>query len=121
MFLAAAGGTGGMGGIVMLLALFGIMYFIMIRPERKRKKEADQMREALKVGDKITTIGGIVGEVCHIKDDNIVIEVGADRVRIEFKKWAVSSNDTAAAAAKKAAEDRQAERARARQEKKNAK
>jgi len=121
MFLAAAGGSGGMGGIVMLIALFGLMYFIMIRPEKKRKKEADQMREALKVGDKITTIGGIVGEVCHIKDDNIVIEVGADRVRIELKKWAVSSNDTAAAAAKKAAEDRQAEKARARQEKKNAK
>ena len=102
-----------MTSVIMLVLMFVLLYVIMIRPERKRKKEADQMRDALKVGDEITTIGGIVGEICHIKDDNIVIEVGADRVRIEFKKWAVSSNETAAAAAKKAAEDRREERKRA--------
>lgn len=117
LFLAAPEGSGGMTGIIMLIVMFAVLYFIMIRPERKRKKEAEEMRNALKVGDKLTTIGGIVGEVCHIKDDNIVIEVGADRVRLEMKKWAVSSNDTAAAAAKKAAEDRQAERARAKKAK----
>ena len=121
LFLTAAEASGGMTSILMLIVMFVVLYIVMIRPERKRKKEAEQMRDALKVGDKLTTIGGIVGEVCHIKDDNIVIEVGADRVRIEMKKWAVSSNDSAAAAAKKAAEDRQAERARARQEKKNSK
>ena len=106
-----------MTSVIMLALMFGLLYFLMIRPERKKKKEAEQMRDALKVGDEITTIGGVVGEVCHIKDDNVVIEVGADRVRIEFKKWAISSNDTAAAAAKKAAEDRRAERARAKKEK----
>ncbi len=118
LFLSAQQGGSSMSMILMLVLMFGLMYFLMIRPERKRKKEAEQMRKELKVGDKLTTIGGIVGEVCHIKDDDVVIEVGADRVRIELKKWAVSSNDTAAAAAKKAAEDRQAERARAKKEKK---
>ncbi len=120
LYLTAAAGAGtgsAMTSVIMLAAMFGLLYFIMIRPERKKKKEADAMRDALKVGDRITTIGGIVGEVCHIKDDNIVIEVGADRVRIEFKKWAISSNDSAAAAARKAAEDRKAEREKAKKEK----
>ena len=107
-----------MTSVLMLALMFGLLYFLMIRPERKKKKEAEQMRDALKVGDEVTTIGGIVGEVCHIKDDNVVIEVGADRVRVEFKKWAISSNDSAAAAAKKAADDRRAERAKAKKEKK---
>ena len=115
---ATNAGSSGMSGILMLVLMFVLLYFIMIRPERKKKKEADQMREALKVGDKITTIGGIVGEVCHIKDDCIVIETSADRVRMELKKWSVSSDDTAAAAAKKDAEARMAERERQRKEKK---
>jgi preprotein translocase subunit YajC len=88
--------------------MFGVMYFLMIRPENKRKKEAEAMRSALKVGDKITTIGGIVGKVVDIKEDKFVIETGADQVRIEFAKWALSTNETAAenakAEAKKAAE-----------------
>ena len=115
LFLTASSGNAGplgsMTGVAMIALMFVLLYFLMIRPEKKKKKEAEQMRDALKVGDDVTTIGGIVGEVCHIKDDAVVIEVGADRVRLEFKKWAISSNDTAAAAAKKAAEDRRAERA----------
>ena len=98
----------GMSSIIMLVVMFGVMYFLMIRPENKRKKEAEQMRSALKVGDKITTIGGIVGKVVDIKEDKFVIETGADQVRIEFAKWALSTNETAAenakAEAKKAAE-----------------
>ena len=107
-----AGGFSSITSVGMLVLMFALLYFLMIRPERKKKKEAEQMRDSLKVGDDVTTIGGIVGEVCHIKDDNIVIEVGADRVRIEFKKWAISSNDSAAAEARKAAEERRAERAK---------
>ena len=98
----------GMSSIIMLVVMFGVMYFLMIRPENKRKKEAEAMRSALKVGDKITTIGGIIGKVVDIKEDKFVIETGADQVRIEFAKWALSTNETAAenakAEAKKVAE-----------------
>ncbi len=98
----------GMSSIIMLVVMFGVMYFLMIRPENKRKKEAEAMRSALKVGDKITTIGGIVGKVVDVKEEKFVIETGADQVRIEFAKWALSTNETAAevakAEAKKAAE-----------------
>ena len=93
--------TPGMGMTsIMLVVMFGVMYFMMIRPENKRKKEAEQMRSALKVGDKITTIGGIMGKVVDVKEEKFVIETGADQVRIEFAKWALSTNETAAEAAK---------------------
>ena len=75
----------------MLVVLFAIMYFLMIRPENKRKKQAQAMRDSLTVGDEITTIGGIIGTICAVKENTIVIETGADRVRIEFTKWAVST------------------------------
>ena len=115
--LSGTAGSSSMMSVGLLVVMFALLYFLMIRPEKKKKKEAEEMRSALKVGDEITTIGGVVGEVCHIKDDSVVIEVGADRVRLEFKKWAISSNDTAAAAAKKAADDRRAERANAKKSK----
>ena len=76
---------------IMLIAMMAVMYFAMIRPENKRKKEADAMRASLQVGDVITTIGGIVGKIVHVTDDNIVIETSDDRVRMELAKWAVSS------------------------------
>ena len=78
--------------IVMMIAIF---YFMLIRPENKRKKEAEQMRSALKVGDSIVTIGGICGTVVDVKEDKFVIETSADCVRVEFQKWALSSNETA--------------------------
>ncbi len=81
--------------ILSLVVMIAIFYFVMIRPENKRKKEAEQMRSNLKVGDRITTIGGIVGTVVNVKEDKFVIETGADLVRIEFCKWALSTNDTA--------------------------
>ena len=80
-----------MMSIIMVVAMIAIMYFLLIRPENKRKKEAADMRSSLAVGDEITTIGGIIGTVCAVKENTIVIETGADRVRIEFTKWAVSS------------------------------
>ena len=80
--------------ILMLVLMFGVLYFIMIRPENKRKKEAQNLRDSLKVGDVITTIGGIVGTICAVKEQTIVMETGADRVRIEFTKWAISSKGT---------------------------
>lgn len=100
------GNTGGgslLGMLLPLILMFVIFWFILIRPENKRKKEAEAMRNAVKVGDDIVTIGGICGTVVSIKDERLVIETSADQVRMEINKWAVSSNETAAAA-KKAAE-----------------
>ena len=77
--------------IVMLVLMVGIFYFLLIRPENKKKKELAKMRSELAICDEITTIGGILGTICAIKEDSIVIETGADRVRIEFAKWAIST------------------------------
>ena len=74
---APAAGGGMASTLVMLVLMIAIFYFMLIRPENKRKKEAEQMRSALKVGDKITTIGGITGTVVNVKDDKFVIETGA--------------------------------------------
>ena len=81
--------------ILMLVLMFAMLYFFMIRPENKRKKEAQNLRDSLKVGDVITTIGGIVGTICKVDESTIVIETSADRVRVEFTKWAVSSKNVA--------------------------
>ena len=78
---------------IMIIAMFALMYFLMIRPENKRKKEAQNMRDSLAVGDEITTIGGITGTICAVKENTIVIESGADRVRAELTKWAVSTKN----------------------------
>ncbi|MEI3305121.1 MAG: preprotein translocase subunit YajC [Dysosmobacter sp.] len=81
----------GTSTILMLVVLFAIMYFLMIRPENKRKKKAQEMRDSLKKGDVITTIGGIVGKVVQVNNETIVIETSDDRVRMELTKWAVST------------------------------
>lgn len=82
--------------ILMIVLMLAMLYFFMIRPENKRKKEAQNLRDSLKVGDVITTIGGIVGTICKVDESTIVIETSADRVRVEFTKWAVSSKNVAA-------------------------
>ena len=101
-----------------LILIVVVFYFLMIRPENKRKKEAEQMRNDLSVGDRITTIGGIVGTVVNVKDDKFVIETGADQVRIEFTKWALSTNETAEEKAKAERERIAAEKAKAKAAKK---
>jgi len=106
-------GEGGGSTILMLVVMIAVFYFLLIRPENKRKKEAEQMRSNVKNGDQITTIGGIVGTVVNVKDDKFVIETGADQVRIEFAKWALSTNETAAAAAKEEAKKREEAKAKA--------
>ena len=121
-YAATASGTAsgaGMGSTIMMIVLMiAIFYFLMIRPENKRKKEAEQMRSSVKTGDKITTIGGIVGTVVNVKENNLVIETGADQVRIEIAKWAMSSNETAAEAAKAEAKKAQEAKAKAKAAKK---
>jgi len=88
--------------ILMFALLILVFYFFMIRPENKKKKNLDAMRNSLKVGDEVTTIGGIVGTIAHIKDEKVVIETSADRVRVEFVRWAIATNNTAVEAAAKA-------------------
>ena len=80
--------------LLMLVAMIALVYFMMIRPENKRKKEAEAMRNSLKKGDQITTIGGIVGKIVQVTEENIIIETSDDRVRMELTKWAVSTNNS---------------------------
>lgn len=106
MFLTATPDAvqGGGSMIIMMVVMIAVFYFFLIRPENKKKKEANEMRNALKVGDNITTIGGVIGDIVSIKDESIIIETSADKVRVEFTKWAVSTNNTAEKAAAKAKE-----------------
>ena len=118
-FLNATSASAGMGSTrVMLVMMIAILYFMLIRPENKRKKEAEQMRSSVKKGDKIVTIGGICGVVVDVKESRIVLESGADQVRIEFEKWAISSNETAAEHAKEEAKKAQEAKAKAKAAKK---
>ena len=118
MLTATAATTGMASPILMMVLMLVIFYFMLIRPENKRKKEAEQMRSTVKKGDKITTIGGIVGIVVDVKESRIVLETGADQVRIEFEKWAISANETAAEAAKAEAKKAQEAKAKAKAAKK---
>ena len=107
-----------MSTLLMFGLMFGVMYFMLIRPENKRKKEEAEMRAAIKVGDEISTIGGIVGTVVNIKEDRIVIETGADQVRIELLKWAVGTNESASARAQEEAKKAKEAKAKAQAAKK---
>ena len=121
-FLTDAAGASMGSTVIMLVLMVAVFYFMLIRPENKRKKEAEQMRGAIKTGDKITTIGGIIGTVVNVKEDKIVIETSADQVRMELAKWAISTNETAAEAkkaeAKKSQEAKAKAKAKAKAEKK---
>lgn len=97
----AATGTAptGLGGagimqIVLLVGMLALMYFLLIRPQKKRQKQEEKMRNEIQVGDTIVTIGGIVGKVITIKEDSIIIETGVDRCRLQLKKWSVQTNTT---------------------------
>jgi len=115
------GGGGGGGGaaegqksspwtmILMLGVMVGVMYMTMIRPQKKRQKEEQAMRDNLQIGDEITTIGGIMGRVITVKEDSIIIETGADRTKLRLLRTAIGVNNTAQ-------EKLEAEREAARQE-----
>ncbi len=79
---------------VMVVFMFGLMYFLMIRPQKKKEKEAKEMRDNLQIGDEVTTIGGITGIVVRKTEDTVVIETGGDRSKIRVKIWAISENAT---------------------------
>lgn len=101
MFYSAGGAAGSGSFLIMIVVMLALMYFMMIRPENKRKKQAEEMRNSLKKGDQITTIGGIVGRIVQVTEENIVIETSDDRVRMELAKWAVSTNNSNPPADKK--------------------
>ena len=97
-YAATTSGTAsgaGMGSTIMMIVLMiAIFYFLMIRPENKRKKQAEEMRSALKKGDWLTTIGGVYGRIVAITDRTVVIETSEDRVRVEFLKSAIGQVGT---------------------------
>ncbi len=117
-FLTTTGTTGMGSTVIMMVLMIAIFYFMLIRPENKRKKESEEMRSALKKGDKVVTIGGITGTVVDVKENKFVLETGADQVRIEFEKWALSTNESAAEAKKAEAQKAQEAKAKAKAAKK---
>lgn len=102
-----------MDSIILLVAMIAVFYFLIIRPENKRKKQAENMRNSLKKGERITTIGGLVGRIVQVNDATVVFETSEDRVRIEVAKWGIQSAESmeqaAAPKAKKAEEKPQTE------------
>ncbi len=90
--------------IILIVLVF---YFVLIRPENKRKKETANMRDNLKVGDVVTTIGGIVGRITTVRDEEITLESSSDRTKLRFKKWAISSVDKASNKNEEAKEEKQ--------------
>lgn len=127
-FLTTSGtglsGTNQYMPIILLVGMFAVMYFFTIRPQKKRQKEEQEMRNAVEVGDEITTIGGICGRVVTVKEDNLIIETGADRNKMTITRWAVQQNNSAnerlaaeRAAAKEALEKEKAEKKAAKSKK----
>lgn len=118
-YASTTGTTGagtGMGSTIMMIVLMiAIFYFLMIRPENKRKKQAEEMRNSLKKGDWLTTIGGVYGRVVSITDRTVVIETSEDRVRVEFLKSAIGQvgtlDEQAAAQQRPAKKDKKADTA----------
>ena len=85
--------------MILLVAMIAVFYFLIIRPENKRKKQAENMRNSLKKGERITTIGGMVGRIVQVNDTTVVFETSEDRVRIEVAKWGIQSTESMEAAA----------------------
>ena len=118
-YASTTGTTGagtGMGSTIMMIVLMiAIFYFLMIRPENTRKKQAEEMRNSLKKGDWLTTIGGVYGRVVGITDRTVVIETSEDRVRVEFLKSAIGQvgtlDEQAAAQQRPAKKDKKADKA----------
>ena len=96
----SAMGLGGM--IIPLVIMFVLLYFIAIRPQKKRDRELKEMQDSLQVGDEIVTGGGIVGIVVSVGEDTVVIETGGAKHKLRIKNWAITENVTAAERIKEA-------------------
>ena len=92
LILTGASTTGAGGStILMHVLMFVVFYFFFIRPENKKKKKVEDMRNSLSLGDEITTIGGMTGRIVQVTEDTVTFETGEDRVRIQIKKWGIST------------------------------
>ena len=98
-----------LGTFIPIIGLVAIMYFLMIRPQNKKEKQAQQMRNSIEVGDAVVTIGGIVGKIVMVKPDTIVIETSDDRVRMELTKWAVSTTGVQSSGEEKSSKEEKKE------------
>ncbi len=85
----ATAGAGMLTTLLTLVFFLGVMYLLIIRPQKRREKKTRQMIDAMAVGDEVITIGGITGKVVNIKDDEITVETGVEKTKLNFKKWAV--------------------------------
>ncbi|MBP5579132.1 MAG: preprotein translocase subunit YajC [Ruminococcus sp.] len=95
--------TPGMGStLFMLVAMFAVLYFVAIRPQKKRDRELKEMQESLQVGDEVVTGGGIVGIIVSVGEDTVVIETGGAKHKLRIKNWAITENVTAAERLKEA-------------------
>lgn len=83
-----------MESIYLLVLMIAVFYFLVIRPENKRKKQAENMRNSLKKGERITTIGGMMGKIVQVNDNSVVFETSEDRVRIEIAKWGIQTTES---------------------------
>ena len=96
LYLAAATDTASMlATFIPLILMIVVFYFLLIRPQKKRDKEVQKMRENIDIADEIVTIGGIIGRIVSIKDDTIVIETAGDRSKIRLARWSIQQNITA--------------------------
>lgn len=116
----AANGSNPMTMIIMVVVLFVVMYFMMIRPQKKRQKEEQELRASIEIGDEIVTIGGIVGRVVTIRENDIIIETGSDRNKMKIERWAINTNKTKAEQRQKEVEAAR-EAAKAKKEEKKSK
>ena len=78
-------------GLVMWVVVFGVFYFLLIKPQKKKDKQLKEMRENLKVGDKVTTIGGIIAHVAKVEENAVILEIGPNRTKVPFEKWAIGT------------------------------
>lgn len=78
-------------GLLMWVVVFGVFYFLLIRPQKKKDKQLKEMRENLNVGDKVTTIGGIIAHVAKVEENAVILEIGPNRTKVPFEKWAIGT------------------------------
>jgi preprotein translocase subunit YajC len=95
------GTSGGLMSFLPLIVIIAVFYFIMIRPQQKKTKQVNEMRNNVKPGDYVTTIGGFRGRVVKVKDDLVTIQVGSDKTKLDIMKWGISKIEESAPVAER--------------------